>query len=137
MPLVHKLVLLDARRHDWRGVVTSADRRDAIASLLKRLGKSSQRELYEGFIHGLPGFLPANPPTMGTHIRIGDGTVGAVGEKLEAWEEGIDSTEAGELRRVLNSLGYHAYQPYKTASEYHHTNLSRYPKDTLIKRGLI
>lgn len=136
LPLGQKLVLLDARSSGkWHGVATSCDRRSAIGPLLKKLGKQDQAELYYGYIHGLPGYLPANPPTQGTHIRIGDGTVGAVGEALEWWQEGIDSTEADELRSGLNELGYPAYQPYPTASEDHHTNLTENPHDRLIERG--
>jgi len=138
MPLGQKLVLLDGRRHGWDGTATSGDRRDKpswVGRLLHRLGKSTQKELYEGFIHGLPGFLPANPPTQGTHMRIGDGVVGAVGEPLEWWQEGIDSSYATQLREVLNGLGYSAYRPYPSASEEHHTNLSENPHDHLIERG--
>jgi hypothetical protein len=137
MPLGQKLVLLDARRHGWKGVVTSADRRSTIRRLLHRLGKQDQAELYDGWIRHLPGYLPANPPTMGTHIRIGDGVVGVVGEPLPWWEEGIDSTNAGTLRVVLNRLGYAAWQPYKSASEFHHSNLRQNPHRRLIERGRI
>lgn len=136
LPLGQKLVLLDARKSGlWVGVLTSADRRSAIKGLLRKLGKQDQAELYYGYTHHLPGYLPANPPTQGTHIRIGDGTVGAVGEALEWWQEGIDSTEADELRSALNALGYPAYQPYPTASEDHHTNLRQNPHDRLIERN--
>lgn len=140
MPLMQKLALLDARRHGWEGVATSGDRRDKpswVGRLLKRLGKSTQKELYEGFIHGLPGFLPANPPTQGTHMRIGDGVVGNVGEPLEAYREGIDSSAATQLREVLNKFGYDAYRPYASASEEHHSNFKTNPHDRLIERGLV
>lgn len=137
MPLAHKLMLLDARQHGWEGEVTSADRRDAIARLLHRLGKSTQRELYEGWIKHLPGFLPANPPDRGTHMRIGDGVVGTLFEKLPYWMEGIDSSLATQLRTVLNKLGYRAYRPYASESEEHHTNLAVDPKQTLIARGRV
>jgi hypothetical protein len=140
MPLGQKIALLDARRHGWDGVATSGDRRDKpswVARLLHRLGKSTQKELYEGFIHGLPGFLPANPPTQGTHMRIGDGVVGQVGEPLEWWQEGIDSSYATQLREILNELGYKAYRPYASASEEHHTNLEENPHDRLIERGKV
>jgi hypothetical protein len=136
MPLGHKLMLLDVRRSGkWQGVATSADRRSVIKQLLNRLGKQDQAELYYGWTHHLPGYLPANPPTQGTHIRIGDGTVGAVGEPLEWWQEGIDSSSADELRDGLNDLGYAAYRPYASASEDHHTNLRENPHDQLIERG--
>jgi hypothetical protein len=137
MPLGHKLMLLDARRNGWGGVVTSADRRSLIARLLHKLGKSTQAELYQGFIEGRAGFLPANPPDRGTHMRIGDGVVGRLFEALKWWQEGIDSTLATQLRLVLNALGYTAYRPYGSASEEHHTNLKTSPHDRLIERGLV
>jgi hypothetical protein len=137
LPLGHKLMLLDARRNGWEGVVTSADRRSVIERLLHKLGKSTQAELYQGFEEGRPGFLPANPRDRGTHMRIGDGVVGRLFEKLKWWQEGIDSTAATQLRLVLNSLGYKAYRPYDSASEEHHTNLKASPHDRLIERGLV
>lgn len=140
MPLGHKLMLLDARRNGWHGVTTSADRRDHppfIVRLLHKLHKSTQAELYKGFIDGRPGFLPANPPDRGTHMRIGDGVVGTLHAVLAWWQEGIDSTLATELREVLTRLGYSAYRPYATESEEHHTNLETRPHDRLIERGLV
>jgi hypothetical protein len=140
MPLGHKLMLLDARRNGWDGVATSADRRDKpawVERLLHKLGKSTQKELYEGFIHGLPGFLSANPPDRGSHMRIGDGVVGRLFAALEWWEEGIDSSYATQLREVLNRLGYRVYRTYDTASEEHHSNCEASPHDRLIERGLV
>lgn len=140
MPLGHKLMLLDARRNGWDGVATSCDRRDKpkfVERLLHKLGKSTQAELYYGWTHHLPGFLPANPPDRGSHMRIGDGVVGILFAALEWFEEGIDSSYATQLREVLNGLGYDAYRPYATASEEHHTNLRTNPHDRLIERGLI
>lgn len=137
LPLGHKLMLLDARRNGWDGVVTSADRRTVIAGLLHRLGKSTQAELFQGFQEGRPGFLPANPPDRGTHMRIGDGVVGRLFEILEWWQEGIDSSLATELRAKLNELGYAAYRPYDSSSEEHHTNLRENPHDRLIERSVV
>jgi hypothetical protein len=138
MPLGHKLMLLDARASgDWDGVVTSADRRSTIARLLHRLHKSTQAELYNGFINGLPGFLPANPPDRGTHMRIGAGDVGNLSPHRAWWQVGIDSTYATQLREVLNRLGYAAYRPYDSASEEHHTNLRANPHDRLVERGMV
>lgn len=138
MPLGQKLMLLDARRSKvWDGFVTSADRRTVIERLLHRLHKSTQKELYDGFVAGLPGFLPANPPDRGTHMRIGDGVVGKLFEALKWWQEGIDSTLATQLREGLNDLGYDAYRPYDSSSEEHHTNLRANPHDRLIERGVL
>jgi hypothetical protein len=140
MPLGQKLCLLDARMNGWDGVATSGDRRDHppyIVRLLKELGKSTQAELYYGWIHHLPGFLPANPPTQGSHMRLGDGVVGAVGEILAWFREGLDSTYATQLREILNRLGYDVYRPYDSESEEHHTNWRTNPHDRLIERGLV
>lgn len=137
LPLGQKLMLLDARRNGWDGVVTSADRRTVIARLLHRLGKSTQAELYQGWREGRPGFLPANPPDRGTHMRIGDGVVGKLFELLEWWQQGIDSSLATQLREVLKRLGYAAYRPYDSASEEHHTNLEANPHDRLIERSIV
>ena len=131
-----KLVLLDARRSDrWDGVLNSGDRRSIIAGLLHRLSKKTQDELYKGWIRKLPGYYPANPPTQGTHLRLGDGTVGSVGEHLEWWQQGLDTSFGPELRRGLILLGYYAYQPY--GNEEWHTNLKRNPHDRLIERGMV
>jgi hypothetical protein len=139
MPLGHKLVLLDARMNGWDGVATSADRRDKppfIVRLLHKLGKSTQAELYQGFIEGRAGFLPANPSDRGTHMRIGDGVVGALFAVLAWWQEGIDSSYATQLREILVRLGYDAYRPYDSESEEHHSNLRKNPHDRLIERGM-
>lgn len=131
-----KLVLLDARRTGkWHGTLTSGDRRTIIAGLLHRLGKMTQAELYSGWIRRLPGFAPANPPTRGTHLRLGDGVVGAIGEKLPWFKQGLDTSAGPELRRALADLGYSAYQPYP--AEEWHTNLKQNPHDRLIERGLV
>jgi hypothetical protein len=140
MPLGQKLVLLDARTNGWDGVATSADRRDHppfIVRLLHKLDKSTQAELYQGWREGRPGFLPANPPDRGSHMRIGDGVFGALFEKLPWFKEGIDSTFATQLREILNQLGYSAVRPYATDSEEHHTNLVKNPHHRLIERGLV
>lgn len=140
MHLGHKLMLLDGRRNGWPGVATSVDRRDHpsfIVRLIHRLGKSTQAELYYGWAHHLPGFLPANPPDRGTHMQIGDGVVGNLFQKLAWWQMGIDATDSTTLRSALVRLGYAAYRPYSSASEEHHTNLRRDPKSVLIARGLV
>lgn len=140
MPVGQKLVLLDARRNGWHGVATSGDRRSAppnIVSLIHRLGKQTQAELYYGFTHHLPGYLPANPPDRGSHMRIGDGVVGTLFAPLPWWREGIDATYSTDLRAVLGRLGYGATRPYASSSEEHHTNLTHDPRKRLIQRGRI
>ena len=74
--------LEDARINGWTGVLVSADRR---TGTIKRFNEKyhthlhDQAYLYDGWIHHLPGFLPANPPTRGTHLLLGDGVVANVG----------------------------------------------------------
>lgn len=129
-----KLALLDARENGgWNGVLTSGDRRTVIARLLHRLGKKTQAELYRLYLEGRGA--PANPPNVGTHQRIGDGTVGEYEQPLPWFEQGLDTSDGPGLRRGLNRLGYPAYQPY--GNEEWHTNLSRNPHHRLIERGRV
>lgn len=134
--LIIALVLADARANGWSGILVSADRRKGVA---ERFGKMSQAKLYEcskncrADCYG--NCNPANPPTQGTHLLIGDGVVGKVGENLEPFELGLDTSEADELRSVLNRLGYSAYRPYADSREVHHTNLKTNPRSRLIERG--
>lgn len=132
-PLGQKLVLLDARRNGWDGVLSSGDRRTVIARLLRRLGKKTQAELYRLYLEGKGA--PANPPTVGTHIRVGDGRVGSYGHPLAWWQEGMDTSAGPQLRAVLRDLGYPCWQPY--SNEEWHTNLRANPHDRLIERGLV
>lgn len=141
MPLGVKLVLLDARQEGhWPGVATSCDRRSAppaVVRLIHRLGKKTQAELWYGWSHRLPGYLPANQPPYGSHMEVGDGVVGARGEKLPWWRIGIDTTYATDLRLVLTQQGYGVTRPYATASEEHHSNLTEDPKRRLVERGRV
>lgn len=104
-------------------------RGDDVAGILHRFGKHTQRELYDGYIRGLPGFYPANPPTMGTHILKGDGVVGAREARLPWWECGIDvnDSDVPKIIAAAKRHGWELYQPYPTGSEYHHVNFRRKP----------
>lgn len=131
-----KLVLLDCRANGWVGILNSADRRKGVA---ERFGKMSQAKLYECSkvcspdCHG--NCNPANPPDRGSHLLIGDGTVGLLFAQLEEWQLGLDTSYADELRATLSDLGYHAYRPYADSREQHHTNLTKNPRQRLIERG--
>ena len=129
------LMLGDARRHGWRGVLTSSDRRRGVA---ERFGRQSQYRLWRGFVRGLPGYLPANPPGRSTHELRSDGVAypGPVGRRLKWWQLGMDTSDAPRLRRVLRRLGYAAWRPYPVRAEVHHSNLKRSPYRTLKKRRL-
>jgi lysozyme len=104
-------------------------RGDDAAAILHRHGKHTQRELYDGYARGLPGYYPANPPTMGTHILKGDGTVGRIGQKLPWWRCGIDVNDSDVPRLIAAAKkhGWTLYQPYASGSEYHHLNFRYKP----------
>lgn len=107
----------------------SVYRGDDAAKILHAHGKSTQRELYEGYVKGLPGFLPANPPDRGTHILLGDGVVGALHEKLPFWKCGLDINDS-LIRATISAAakhGWELYQPYPTSSEFHHLNFRKKP----------
>jgi hypothetical protein len=99
--------------------------------ILHRNGKHTQAELYYGFVHHLPGFLPANRPGTSTHELRSDGAAyaGPVGRKLAWWQCGMDVDDAHVKRfeRELRKRGVKVHQPYPTGSEFHHVNLSTRP----------
>lgn len=131
--LEQKLALLYARTKGWVGVVNSGDRRTAIAGLLRRLGKSTQQALWDLFQAGKGA--PANPPWMGTHQRLGDGTIGEPGEPIPAWQQGIDTSDATNLRRILTAAGFDIRQTY--SNEEWHSNWMAPIKPVLIRLGLV
>ena len=73
-------------------IFASIDRSEEAESILHKYGKSSQAELYSGYVQGLPGFNPANPPGRSTHERRSDGVAfrGPVGRRLRYYKVGID-----------------------------------------------
>lgn len=128
-----KIALLYARTKDWSGVVSSGDRRVAIAGLLARLGKSTQQALWDLFQAGRGA--PANPPWEGTHQRLGDHTVGSPGQPIPAYEQGLDTSDATNLRRILTAVGFDIRQTY--GNEEWHSNFMAPIKPVLIKLGLV
>lgn len=131
----HRLMLDDAMKHGWKGIVNSADRRKGVP---EKYGKLSQAALYAGWIAGKAGFNPANPPGRSTHELRSDGVAyrGPVGRPL-AWHQlGLDVTNSDQLLAILNKLGYDAFRPYSAGSERHHINLRKSPRRNLIKRRL-
>jgi hypothetical protein len=133
--LAQKIALLYARAKGWDGVVNSGDRRSKIARILHALGKLTQAELYQGYIEGRAGFFPANPPTMGTHMRLGDNVIGEPGEPIPAWQQGLDTSFASQLREILRDAGFHIEQPY--SNEEWHSNFMAPIKPVLIRLGLV
>lgn len=132
------LMLQDCREHGWSGALVSGDRRAGVA---EKYGKSSQAALYFGFEHGLPGFLPANPPGHSSHeLRDGPGNLpypGQDGSALQWWQLGLDVSEWDQLVAVAKRLGYNLQQPYHSGSELHHVNLFSNPRKNLIARGIV
>jgi hypothetical protein len=131
--LEQKIALLYARSKGWGGVVNSGDRRTKIAKLLRALGKSTQAALYRLFKRGEGA--PANPPWMGTHQRLGDGTIGEPGKPIPAWQQGLDTSDATNLRRILNAAGFDIRQTY--SNEEWHSNFMAPIKPVLIRLGLV
>lgn len=131
-----RLVLLDCRANGWNGILNSADRREGVA---ERYGKMSQAKLYRCSISCTPDCYgncnPANPPDRGSHLLLGDGTVGKLHQKLPKWQLGLDTSDPDNLRATLARLGYKAKRPYLDPREHHHTNLTENPKACLIARG--
>src|SRR5689334_3020507 len=72
--------------------LNSCDRSKEAEPILHKCGKQSQEELYEAFIHHVPGANPANKPGQSTHERRNDGVAypGPVGAQLEYWQVGMD-----------------------------------------------
>ena len=49
--------------------LNSCDRSPEAEPILKKCGKQSQKQLWDGFRLGLPNYNPANPPGKSTHER--------------------------------------------------------------------
>jgi hypothetical protein len=131
--LEQKIALLLARKEGWDGTATSGDRRTTIARLLRRLGKKSQAELFQLFQEGKGA--PANPPTQGTHLRLGDGVIGDPGVPIPAWQQGLDASFATQLRSILVGQGFDVRQTYST--EEWHSNFMAPIKPVLVRKGLV
>lgn len=137
--------ILDYRLHGGHGSVNSAIRRDSVVRRWRghglRPGYSSQKELYDGYQRGLPGYFPANPPGYSTHEGYADGVavfhrkdgrVAHRGEPIVEFEWGIDYTNApgGSAEAIVSWLNRHSYKavrPYNTNSERHHLCFRKSP----------
>lgn len=110
--------------------ITSGYRGDKAASLLKRLGKATQRMLYNGWVRRLPGFHPANPPNQSTHECFSDGVPyrGPVGRALFDWQCGTDWSDSTAVLIAAKHLGVAMARPYSDPREAHHLNFTRRPK---------
>lgn len=119
--------------------LNSCDRSPEAEPFLKRLGKMSQRQLFDGFQAGRPGFNPANPPGRSTHERRNDGAAypGRAGTRLEAWQVGMDWTDPQAVVRAASRRGWVVTVTYPTnAREAHHLNFRKAPEFEIeLKRG--
>jgi hypothetical protein len=120
--------------------LNSCDRSPEAEPILRRFGKKSQRELFEGFRRGLPGFNPANPPGRSTHERRNDGVAfpGPAGIPLRYWQVGMDWTNPAAVVEAAKESGFTATVTYPNNSrEAHHINFRKEPriKIMILKRG--
>lgn len=128
-------------KHRTGATLNSCDRSAEAEPYLRRLGKKSQRQLYEGWMRRLPGYNPANPPGFSTHERRNDGSAYPVpkGAPLRYWQVGMDWSNSDAVIRAAKELGFTATRTYpRDRREYHHLNFRREPKFKLIpplKRG--
>lgn len=135
--LVLVLTVVEARTA-WNGGVNAADR--TVAHHDDCGNKSSQQELYDGWIAGLPGFYPANPPGTGSHEGIADATLSRIfncraGSKLPEWAWGLDLSDGPGFERGAEQLGFKVVRPYP--NEAWHCQLTENPTPTLERLGVI
>ena len=112
--------------------LNSAYRGEDAEHILNKYGKSSQAQLYYGYIQGKPGYNPANPPGYSTHELRSDGVAYNIprGWPLRYWMCGLDIGGAGaqafvEAARKKNWVVTVTYpgNPY----ELHHVNFRKRP----------
>jgi hypothetical protein len=122
------LVLRESRSH-----LNSCYRGDDAKALLHSVGKHTQRELYDGFIHHKPGYYPANPPGYSTHELHNDGAAYSQwprGGRIPWWACGIDVNDA-DVHRFIAAAARHGWKVTQTyphsSGEYHHVNFRRPP----------
>jgi murein L,D-transpeptidase YcbB/YkuD len=123
--------------------LNSCDRSPEAEPLLLKCAppKMSQRQLFEGFKAGRPGFNPANPPGRSTHERRNDGVAyaGPVGMPLMWWQVGMDWQNSEAVVRAAAALGYTATRTYPSnPRETHHLNFRKEPLVKVLpplKRG--
>lgn len=116
-------LFLELLKQDVPGLTyNSIYRGDDAASILHAHGKHTQRELYAS----MPGGV--NPPDRGTHVLLGDGTVGKLHEKLDPMRCGIDvdDTLVKKLIAAGRRRGITFAQPYPSGAEYHHLSATKW-----------
>lgn len=141
-----KLILVEYDEIGIPFVVISGDRRDGV----ELFGGSSQKELYDKWRAGVPGYLPANPPGQSTHEYRNGGSTGTPaypgrkrGAVLPPQCLGLDLSSNGEASNFCDrtrAAGLPFFQPYPTTSELHHVNAKFSIRDAfrwLERRGVI
>lgn len=118
---------------DAHATVNSIYRGQDAETLLNKYGHSSQAQLYDGWIHHRPGFLPANPPGFSTHELHSDGVAYPAvprGGRLPWWGCGFDvnDSDVEHCVRIAASYGWELWRPYSSGSEFHHLNFKRVPQ---------
>jgi peptidoglycan hydrolase-like protein with peptidoglycan-binding domain len=111
--------------------LNSCDRSPEAEPILKRVGKQSQAQLYDGFIHHRPGYNPANPPGRSTHERRNDGVAypGNAGDQLEYWQVGMDWTNPPAVIKAASKRGWIVTTTYpNSAHEAQHLNFRKEPE---------
>jgi hypothetical protein len=121
--------------------INSALRTQAAVNYARARGAqlSSQAELYYGFVAGLPGYNPANPPGKSTHERRSDGVAYPripAGLPLRFWMCGLDVGGPGSSRANAEAFcaaarrhGWIATITYPTSPlEQHHVNFRKKPR---------
>lgn len=118
---------------ETNSTLNSCYRGEEAKALLHKLGKHTQKELYDGYKAGLPGYYPANPPGYSTHELRNDGTAYSQwprGAKIPWWACGIDVNDSDVLKMVAAAKrhGWQVSQTYPgSSSEYHHLNFRKPP----------
>ena len=127
-------LILEVKRRTG-ATLNSCYRASDAEHLLRRCGKLSQRQLYERWRAGRPGYNPANPPGRSTHELRSDGVAfsGPVGRRLRWWQVGMDWSSPGEVVRAFNKLGYAHITYPGNPQEGHHVNVYRKPRRKLMK----
>jgi hypothetical protein len=119
---------LEMLKRDTGVTYNSLYRGEDAKELLHKHGKHTQGELFV-MLHG----KGVNPPDRGSHILLGDGTVGKMHEKLDQMRCGIDVNDDKVTRFIKAGprRGIRLVQPYPNSrTEFHHANAvswDRYP----------
>lgn len=111
--------------------LNSCDRSRDAEPFLAQFGKMSQRQLFDGFQQGKPGFNPANPPGFSTHERNNDGIAYPVarGAQLESWQVGMDWDNPPAVIEAGAKLGWIVTSTYpKSPREVQHLNFRKEPE---------